>query len=114
MEFLSAWETETNSKLAPYQFTGGLYGSVAPGKKALKPLGEWNTYEITYNGTRIITVLNGQVLYDIDTKDVQPKQGAPFLERAPSGFIGLQRHAPGGAIEGDAYAWFRNLYIREL
>ncbi|MDA1267106.1 MAG: DUF1080 domain-containing protein, partial [Planctomycetota bacterium] len=102
------WETETNSKLAPYQFTGGLYGSVAPGKQALKPLGEWNTYEITYNGTRIITVLNGQVLYDIDTKDVKPEQGAHFTDRVPTGFIGLQRHAPGGAIEGDAYAWFRN------
>ena len=72
-----------------------------------------DTYEITYNGTRIITVLNGQVLYDIDTKDVKPKQGAPFTERAPTGFIGLQRHAP-SQVEGRAYAWFRNVYVREL
>ena len=34
----------------------------APGKKALRPLGEWNTYHIVYKGSRLITVLNGKVL----------------------------------------------------
>ncbi|MCP3915610.1 MAG: DUF1080 domain-containing protein [bacterium] len=107
------WEKETGSKLAPYQFTGGLYGAV-PNKQrdALRPLGEWNTYEIRYVGSRLHASLNGRVMYDIDThelKDVKP----PFAERAETGFIGLQRHAP-ARVEGDAYAWFRNLYIREL
>ncbi len=109
------WEKETGSKLKPYQFSGGLYGSLAPGvTNALKPLGEWNTYFVTYKGSRILTVLNGRILYDVDTFDLKPEQGAPWKDRAPTGFIGLQRHAPGGALEGDAYASFRNLYIREL
>ena len=107
------WEEDTNSKLQPYQFTGGLYGAVAPGPKdALRPLGEWNTYQVTYQGSRIVTVLNGKVLYDVDTFEL--KQGKPFAERAQTGFIGLQRHGPAGALDGDVYAWFRNLYIREL
>ena len=106
------WEAVTKSKLAPYQFTGGLYGSVANSKRdALRPLGEWNTYEITYTGSRITACLNGQIMYDVDTLELD---GHSFEKRAPRGFIGLQRHAPGGAVDGEAFAWFRNLFIREL
>ncbi len=109
------WEKTTGSKLKPYQFTGGLYGSVAPGPKdALAPLGEWNTYVVTYRGSRIITVLNGRILYDVDTHTLTPDQGALWKDRATTGFIGLQRHAPAGAVDGEAYAWFRNIYLREL
>lgn len=107
------WEAVTKSELAPYQFTGGLYGAVPPGVPgALRPLGEWNTYEVRYVGTQIAVKLNGQLLYDVDTHalaDAKP----PFAERAPRGFIGLQRHAPARELETD-YAWFRNLYVREL
>ncbi len=110
------WEEDTQTKLEPYQFTGGLYGSVPPGKRdALKPLGEWNTYDITFHGSRVVTYLNGALLYDVDTRDVHvPAESLPFAERAKKGFIGLQRHGPAGTIEGDAYAWFRNIFVREL
>lgn len=108
------WEADTNSKLKPWQFTGSLYGSVAPNKKkALRPLGEWNTMVVTLNGPRMITVLNGKILYDVDTEKLKPVQGPLFAKRAASGYIGLQRHAS-GSIAGDAYAWFRNIYVREL
>lgn len=107
------WEADTNSKLKPWQFTGSLYGAAAPAQKALKPNGEWNTLCVTLDGPRMVTVLNGKILYDLDTEGLTPEQGAAFAERAAAGFIGLQRHAPGG-LEGDAYAWFRNLYVREL
>ncbi len=106
------WERVTNSTLAPYQFTGGLYGSLPPGvKDALRPLGEWNTYEVRYVGSRIAVKLNGHLLYDVDTLEVPGKP--PFAERVPRGFIGLQRHAP-DQVEGEEYAWFRNLFIREV
>jgi hypothetical protein len=107
------WEQETGTTLTDWQFTGSLYGAVAPAvKDALRPLGEWNTYEVNYRGSHLVTVLNGRTLYDVDTHalDVQP----PFAERAAAGFIGLQRHAPAGEIEGPSYAWFRNLFIRPL
>lgn len=108
------WEEDTKSKLKPWQFTGSIYGSVAPAKKnALRPNGDWNTMVVTLKGPRMITVLNGTILYDVNTEELKPMQGPPFAERAATGFIGLQRHAP-GSVDGDAYAWFRNLYLREM
>ncbi len=108
------WEERTQSKLAPWQFTGSLYGSVAPAAHALRPIGEWNEYAIRLQGTRVTTSLNGTTLYDVDTKDVTVPEGKkPFAERAARGFIGLQRHAPAG-VQGDAFAWFRNILIREV
>jgi len=105
------WEAVTGSKLEDYQFTGGLYGSVAnPNREALRPLGEWNTFDVRYRGSRLTAYLNGRLMYDVDTLEVP----GDFASRAPEGFIGLQRHAPGGAIEGDAFAWFRNVFLREL
>ncbi|MEM8713324.1 MAG: DUF1080 domain-containing protein, partial [Planctomycetota bacterium] len=108
------WEAASGSKLAPYQFTGGLYGAVAPAKGALRPIGEWNTYEITCVGSRMNCALNGVILWDVETATVEPKQGPPFLERARAGFIGMQRHGAAGEHEGDVGARFRNLFIREL
>lgn len=106
------WEAVTKSALKPWQFTGALYGSVAPAKKALAPLGEWNTYEIDYRGSRITTKLNGVELYAVDTHAVEvPGNEKPFKDRARKGFLGIQRHAPDG-IEGEAYAWFRNAFVR--
>jgi hypothetical protein len=106
------WEKVTNSKLAPYQFCGGLYGAVAPGiKSALRPLGDWNTYEVRYVGSRISVRLNHYLLYDVDTFEVEASP--PFAERAQRGFIGLQRHGTPDA-EGQDFAWFRNIFVREL
>ena len=58
--------------------------------------------------------LNGKILWDVDTTTLTPEQGAPFAERARKGFIGLQRHADPRDVEGDAFAWFRNVFVREL
>ncbi len=105
------WERVTGKELKDFQFTGGLYGSV-PNKKrdALRPLGHWNSYEVRYVGSRLAVKLNGETLYDVDTLTVP---GKPFGERARTGFIGLQRHAPRAAGPGDFVA-FRNLFVRPL
>ena len=109
------WETRTGSTLKDYQKTGGLYGAQAPrAKDALRPLGEWNTFDVHYLGKRLAVYLNGRLMYDVDTHALEPQQGAAFAERAAKGFLGLQRHAPGGEAVGDHYAAFRNLYLREL
>jgi hypothetical protein len=108
------WEERTKSKLKEWQFTGSLYGSVHPGAHAMKPIGEWNTYDIRVQGPRVATRLNGTQLYDVDTRELPVPEGKkPFPQRAPKGFIGLQRHA-GKDVQGDAYAWFRNVFVREL
>jgi hypothetical protein len=106
------WETTTGTVLRPWQFTGSLYGSVPPkDRSALLPPGRWNTFEILYHGPRLRVALNGIELYDVDTRTVPAER--PFAERAPVGFIGLQRHAPAEA-DGEVFAAFRNLWIREI
>jgi thiamine biosynthesis lipoprotein len=107
------WERETNSKLRPYQFTGGLYGALAPGPdKELLPPGEWNTYEVVYRGERLAVALNGRTLYDVRTTELEAAQ-PPFADRAPAGFLGIQRYgAPG--VEEAAAIEVRNCFVREL
>jgi hypothetical protein len=109
------WESASGSKLHEWQFTGSLYGSVAPAVKgALKLAPEWNTYHITYKGSQLRTELNGKLLYDVDTLQVPVQPDTqPFAERAKSGFIGLQRH--GAAKEGEAtFVAYKNLFVRKL
>ena len=108
------WESVTGTKLKPWQFTGSLYGAVPPGdRSALKPLGEWNTCEVLYQGARLAVALNGRTLYDVDTHALAPESGAPFAERAPTGFIGLQHHGGEHVAEGVMVA-FRNLFVQRL
>lgn len=109
------WEKGTSSKLKAWQKTGGLYGAVAPQvQDALNPTGAWNTMEIRYVGTTIRTRLNGFTLYEVDTAALTPEQGETFAKRAARGFLGLQRHAPGGAVAGEAFAWFKNVFVARL
>ena len=106
------WERVSNSKLEPWQFCGSLYHAQPPKAKALKPIGEWNSYRILCSGSRIRTVLNGVELYDVDTHAL-PLADPPFEKRAKTGFIGLQRH--GGASEQDkSWVRYRNLFVRPL
>ena len=74
--------------------TGGLYESggrgwvkqpTAEGEQALKP-GEWNELEVSVQGNRIVTQLNGVKI--VDFTDAAPK----FMD----GVIGLQIHTGGG------------------
>lgn len=108
------WEAATGTKLADYQFTGGLYGAVAAKSRAMRPIGEWNSYAIRCVGSRMWCALNGVILWDVDTAALEPKGGAPFPERAPAGFIGMQRHGAAGATDAEVGASFRNLFVREL
>lgn len=106
------WERETGTKLQPWQLSGSLYGSVpaaAPG--ALRPPGEWNTYEILFHGTRLAVALNGRTLYDVDVGGVPGDP--PFSVRARTGFIGLQRYSRPGAT-GEQVASFRKLFLKQL
>jgi len=107
------WQEDSHSELAPWQFTGSLYAAVPPSVQALAPLGRWNTFDIRYVGAQLRVSLNGQQLYDVDTFELQPFKGEPFAQRAAEGFIGLQRHAP-SRVDGPAYAWFRNVFVRPL
>jgi hypothetical protein len=108
------WESVTGSKLKPWQFTGSLYGAVPPGdRSALLPLGNWNTYEVLYQGARLAVALNGHTLYDVDTHALVPESGEPFAKRAATGFIGLQHHGAEN-VNDEVMVAFRNLFVQRL
>jgi len=105
------WETVTHDTLQDWQFTGSLYGAVAPFRKGvLRPIGAWNTLEVLARGSRLSCALNGLTLWDVDTAtlDVDP----PFRRRAASGFIGLQRYAAPDVDEAAALS-VRAMFVRQ-
>ncbi len=104
------WAEAAEAGLEPTQRHGALYGSVAPGVDAARPIGEWNTLEVLYHGPRLAVALNGRALYDVDTRAVP---GKPFTERAPRGFLGLQRTGSRD-VESEVVLAFRRIEIAPI
>ncbi len=92
-----------------YHRTGVLYSMTQAKAKPSKPVGEWNTLEITMKGPRTIVKLNGVFVTDYDgVSPVPPKKGQYEPERGPrpdSGYIAVQHH--GGA----ATVWFKEISL---
>ena len=80
---------------------GGIYSVLSPKVDAMKPVGEWNKYEITCRGTKVRILLNGQLIQDFDMNEVPQMRG-----RLIEGVIGLQDHSD--------EVWFRKIRIKEL
>ena len=81
----------------PLHITGSVYKLAPAIKLASKPVGEWNSYEITAQGNMINVVLNGQGVSKLSN-----------AQRSPTGHIGLQNHHAGSRVQ------FRNLRIKAL
>lgn len=99
---------ERYKNIKPWQKHGSLY-HVAPAKTgALKPVGEWNSQEVTVQGTRVQVVLNGTEILSVDTAEVKDRS---LLDRHPglkrkSGHVGFLGHNE--PVE------FRNIRIKRL
>ncbi len=81
--------------------------AVTPRTQADKPVGEWNTYEITVRGGTVSVLLNG--------KSVLPGATIPGLPGR--GRLGLQHH--GGKQNGQwnsppSLLQFRNIFVKDL
>ncbi|WP_439621892.1 family 16 glycoside hydrolase [Gemmata sp.] len=89
--------------------SGGLWSNgpgdkwKAPLKKADKPVGEWNTFQITVVGNEITVRLNGAVVVDRGRYLNSLDRTKPFPRRGP---IELE--------VGAGQLWFRNIAIKEL
>jgi hypothetical protein len=96
------------SWLKPWQRTGAIYNVVPPDGDSLKPVGEWNEYEITANGPKITIVLNGKTLVDADlttVKDPEILKKHPGIQRT-TGRIGFLGH--------NSHVEFRNIRVKPL
>jgi hypothetical protein len=85
-----------------YHCTGVLYSLTKAMARPYKPLGDWNTLEITLDGPRTIVVLNGVKVTDYtEGQPVPPKVKEYEPDRGPrpnSGYFGLQNHGEGAEV----------------
>jgi hypothetical protein len=97
-------------ELQPYQYHGSIYGVVPARRGVQRPVGEWNSEEVTVKGRRVTVVVNDVTVVDADL-DAASAGGTmdhkdhPGLKRA-SGHIGFLGH--GSRLE------LRNIRIKEL
>lgn len=99
---------ERYRNIKPWQRHGSLYHVAAAKPGALRPVGEWNSQEVTVRGTRIRVVLNGTEILDTDTSEIKDRSilaQHPGLARK-SGHIGFLGHNE--PVE------FRNIRIKQL
>jgi hypothetical protein len=92
--------------LKPEQYTGAVYGVLAPRRGQTRPAGEWNAMRVLVEGSRVVVELNGAKVVDGDVT-VHPE----VLPRHPgvlrkNGFIGLQSHSEP--------VQFRKIAIKEI
>ena len=81
--------------------------AATPKMNADKDIGQWNTFEVTVQGSTVTVVLNGKTVIDKITLPDLPAEGP----------LGLQHH--GGVNDGvytgiPALVQFRNIYVKEL
>ena len=101
---------KVRGKIDPRQAHGSAYGMVAANRGAQKPIGEWNSQEVTVKGSTIKVVLNGTVILDtdlskVDMETVMAKSKHPGATRT-SGHFGFAGH--NDPVE------FRNIFIKKL
>lgn len=105
------------TNLKPAQYHGSVY-QMFPAKRGFqKPVGEWNSEEITARGRQITVKLNGTTIVDANLDDVKDEavlakhrdlsrpEGSRGIANT-KGHIGLLGHG--------AHVEFRNIRIREL
>jgi len=94
--------------LRPEQYHGSIYDCFAAKRGSLKPVGEWNTEEISARGRRVTVTVNGQAVVEASLDDLQDEaklKKHPGLKNA-KGHIGILGYG--------ARAEFRHLRIKEL
>ena len=96
------YEVEIGDWPDDYSCTGVLYTFTKALARPIKPLGEWNTMEITIDGPHTVVYLNAVKVTDFTEGQPVPAKpaGSHDPDRGPrpdSGFIGLQNH-PGSAV----------------
>jgi hypothetical protein len=87
--------------------SGGLHNNVknpnVPLKRADKPIGEWNHFQIILADDKATVYLNDELVVNNVTFENSVEKGQPLY---PFGPIELQNH--------HSQLWFKNIYIREL
>jgi hypothetical protein len=119
---LSALEIQVHDSTdgTKYGMVGAIYDALPPSEAMSKPIGEWNHFTITCNGSLVKLVFNGKLVLDANL-DNWPEKGINpdgtnnkfpvalknFSRVGPIGFQGLRGKA-------QAPVWYRNIKIKPL
>jgi hypothetical protein len=104
-------------KLRPAQYHGSVY-NMFPAKRGFqKPVGEWNSEEITVRGRQITVKLNGETIVDDNLDDVKDeailaKQRDLSKPEGSRGIANTRGHI--GLLGHGTRVEFRNIRIKEL
>ncbi|AXG81230.1 ThuA domain-containing protein [Streptomyces paludis] len=100
----NGYEVQIDATDTPDRTTGAVYGfksaDIKARDRALRPPGQWNSYEIKVQGERLRIFLNGVKINDFTNTDP--------ARSLTSGHIGLQNHGAGDRVS------FRDIQIKEL
>ncbi|GHJ41469.1 ThuA domain-containing protein [Streptomyces sp. TS71-3] len=100
----NGYEIQIDATDSPDRTTGSIYSFKAPDIEArdaaLKPPGEWNSYEIRVQGEHLEVFLNGAKINDFTNEDP--------ARSLTDGYVGLQNHS------ADDQVSFRNIQLKEL
>jgi len=95
-----------------YHYTGTLYSLTKPLAKTGKPGPEWNTMEITLDGSRTIVILNGVKVTDYKEGDPVPDRKFDFEPirgpRPDFGYIGVQNHGETDVV------YFKEIVVKPI
>jgi hypothetical protein len=97
--------------LKPYQYHGSAYGIAPAERGALRPVGEWNEEEVRCEGRRVMVILNGRTILDVDLDEVA--NDGKTIDGLPHPGLNNQRGHIGFLCHDDEVA-FRNIRIRDL
>jgi hypothetical protein len=98
-----------------FHSTGAIYSLSKATAEPSKPVGEWNTMEITLKGDRVLVSLNGVKVNDFDPKGPVPERVKDYEpERGPrpeSGYIGIQNHDD---YSDSTHVFFKDVSVKPL
>jgi 3-keto-disaccharide hydrolase/GMC oxidoreductase len=94
----TGFNPDNNTFNDPLHMTGAVYTLAPAARLASRPVGQWNTYEITCVGPSITVKLNGEVVSQLTHDTGRPAKG----------HIGLQNHHPGSRVQ------FRNIRFQQI
>ncbi|HSW46995.1 MAG TPA: DUF1080 domain-containing protein [Phycisphaerae bacterium] len=88
---------------------GSIYDIVTPMYNTSKPAGEWNSFEITVDGSLVAVVLNGWKIIDTDFSKLTAPRGKfnfAYSDMPRSGYLCFQDH--GGMVD------YRNIQVKKI
>lgn len=100
---------DSHGQMPTVHTCGAVYDVVTPMFEVTRPAGEWNSFDVVFEGRRLVVVQNGWKVIDTDlSKMTMPigKFDTPYAELDLKGYLFLQDHHHG--------VWYRNIRIRRL